>query len=474
GVPLPVFGRTRHTAWTWTSNSPDHTDVYRIKLVEGDPSRYHFGNKRLEFETREVTYKLPQGEDVTETLQWSVHGPVTHVDEEEGYAVAYWFSAYGLTQAPAQYAEMLQAESVDQFNKAMSKLQLAHFNLIAADTKGNIEFVYAGRVPERKEGVNAKKPLDGSDKDLLWDSFVPFKKLPTVKNPKVGFVQNCNNRPENTTGTSQDPKADSAPAGVVSGGHPDTARAWYLRKQLAGKKKFTTEDALAVLTDGTMIPYEPLSKQLEFAWEKHGDVYPKREAIAADIQLILDWDGSPELKSGAPTFFTLWLYELNDGDITLEVDLLERAPEGLTKEDAFAFFDAMGDARKSQRKLLPFPAKIPWALVHIIRKAGRIFPVETGMYPAISLMNANIDLTKPSLKNLTCRVGSSYVALHVLSDPPVSFSVTPLGQTDKAELPYLYASTELFAKRQLKPLPFTDEQLAEVGTTETVLSFTRK
>ncbi len=96
------------------------------------------------------------------------------------------------------------------------------------------------------------------------------------------------------------------------------------------------------------------------------------------------------------------------------------------------------------------------------------------MYPAISLMNANIDLTKPDLKSLTCRIGSSYVALHELSDPPASFSITPLGQTDKTELPYVYASTELFAKRQLKPLPFTDEQLAEVETTETVLSFTRR
>ena len=369
---------------------------------------------------------------------------------------------------------MLTAKSVKQINKAMSQLQLAHFNLIAADTKGDIEFVYAGRVPERDKDVNANEPLDGTDKDLLWDSFIPFKDLPAVKNPKVGFVQNCNNRPENTTGTSQDPKPDSAPHGVVNSGRADTGRAWYLRQQLEAKKKFTTEDALAVLTDGTMIPHAPLSKQLEAAWEKHGDLYPEREAISSDVLLILDWDGSPDLKSGAPTLFTLWTYELNGRKITIEVELLERDPASLTRDDAFALFDAMKAARKRQRKLLPFPTKIPWSLVHIIRKAGRIFPVETGMYPAISLMNANLDLSKPDLKNLTCRIGSAYVALHELSDPPVSFSVTPLGQTDKAELPYVHACTELFAKRELKPLPFTDEQLADVETSETLLSYTRE
>jgi hypothetical protein len=150
---------------------------------------------------------------------------------------------------------------------------------------------------------------------------------------------------------------------------------------------------------------------------------------------------------------------------------LERAPEGLSRDDAFEMFDAFKEARKRLRKLLPFPPQVPWGLVHVLRKAGKVFPVATGMYPGISLMNANLDLEKPDLMKLTCRVGSAYVALHELSDPPVSWSVTPIGQTDRKDLSYITACTELFAKRELKPLPFTDEQLAEVETTETVLEF---
>jgi len=471
GVPLPVFGRTREVAWTWTSNSPDHTDVYRLELVDGDPTRYRFGGKRLKFETKEVSYRLPDGAVFKETLQWSVHGPITHVNVEEGYAVAYWFSGYGLTDGPAQYAEMLLAEDLDDLEDAMARLQFAHFNLIAADTSGDIEFVYAGRVPKRPKTLDSKRPLDGSDPRLLWDSFVPYKKLPSVKNPKVGFVQNCNNRPESTTGTKDDPKPDSAPPGVVSGGRVDTARSWYLRQRLHENEKFSREDAIALVTDGTMIPHAPLSAQLRRAWETHGDSYPAREKIAADVEQILAWDGAPNLQSGTPTIFLLWLYVLNGEDASLEVDLLERDPAKLTREEAIEMFDAMREARKRLRKLIPFPPQIPWALIHVLRKAGRVFPVETGMYPAISLMNANLDLEKPDLMKLTCRIGSAYVALHELSDPPVSFSVTPIGQTDRTDRPYVYACTELFAKRQLKPLPITDEQLAAVETTELSLEF---
>jgi len=473
GVPLPVFGRTREVAWTWTSNSPDHTDVYRLELVDGDPSRYRFGNKELEFETKEVTYRLPGGAVFEETLQWSVHGPVTHVDTEEGYAVAYWFSGFGLTEGPVQYAEMLLAKNLDDIEDAMARLQFAHFNLIAADTSGDIEFVYAGRVPKRPKSIDSKKPLDGSDPKLLWDEFVPYKKLPSVKNPRTGFVQNCNNRPEWTTGTKADPKAGSAPPGVVGGGSADTARSWYLRQRLNEKKRFSREDAIALLTDGTMIPHAPLSAQLRSAWETHGDSYEAREKIAAEVERILSWDGAPNLKSGTPTIFLLWLFVLNKEDIRVEVDLLERDPEQLSRDDAFEMFDALKEAQKRLKKLVPFPPQVPWALIHVLRKAGRVFPVETGMYPAISLMNANLDLEKPDLLKLTCRIGSAYVALHELSDPPVSFSVTPLGQTDRRDLPYVFACTELYAKRQLKPLPFTDEQLAEVETTKTSLRFTR-
>jgi hypothetical protein len=165
------------------------------------------------------------------------------------------------------------------------------------------------------------------------------------------------------------------------------------------------------------------------------------------------------------------MHTLNGSQTMFKVGLLQRTPSSLSKEDAFAMFDALKEARKRQRKLLPFPPQIPWGLIHVIRKAGKVFPVATGMYPAISLMNANLDPQKASFTDLTCRVGSAYVALHELSDPPVSWTVTPIGQTDRKDLPYTTACTELFARRELKPLAFTDEQLAEVQTTETLLRF---
>lgn len=471
GVPLPVFGRTRQVAWTWTANSPDNTDVYSLELIPGDALRYRFGDEELLFEEEQASFALPNGESITETLRWSVHGPVTHINPQEGTAVAYWFAGFGLTDPPVQYTQMLKAQGIADLNAAMGQLQFAHFNLMAADTSGNIEFVYSGRIPKRPPSVDPTRPLDGSNPALLWNEFIPFQDLPTVRNPKVGFVQNCNNRPENTTGTEADPAAEDSPSTVVSGGRAETVRSWYLKQRLAADDRFTLQEAQALLTDGTMIPHLSLSKQLDAAWRRFGDVYPHGQAIAADVQRLLAWDGTPDLKSGAPVLALLWMHTLNGHRPMLKVDLLQRLPAALTEEDAFAMFDALREARQRQRKLLPFPAQIPWGLIHVIRKAGKVFPIATGMYPAISLMNANLDLQNANPTSLTCRVGSSWVALHELGDPPVSWSVTPIGQTDRADLPYVHACTELFAKRELKPLAITDEQLARLETKETILQF---
>ena len=48
---------------------------------------------------------------------------------------------------------------------------------------------------------------------------------------------------------------------------------------------------------------------------------------------------------------------------------------------------------------------------------------------------------------MKCTIGSAYVALHEMSDPPRSWTITPIGQTDRRDLPYHTAATELFATR---------------------------
>lgn len=469
GTPMPVFGRTPDVGWTWTANRPDHGDVYRLELNPDDPEQYRFGDGWRDFESREVTYGLPDGSNIEETIRWSVHGPVTRHDSTEGIAVAYWISAYGLGDPPVQFYEMVQARNLDELERAMSRMQFASFNMVAADSAGDVLYVNGGRVPRRPEGLNARRPLDGSDPSLVWTEMIPWSELPAVRKPSTGWVQNCNNDPSTTTGTDIDPTPDSyVPGAVKPSRKKDTVRAWYLRKLLAAESNLDSDRAQEILADGTMIPHGPIRERLDAAWREHAADYPDSAKIEADVQKLLAWDGRPDVQSPLPTLFLLWLYMYAE-QAMVSVDFLERSLDSLDSNEAFRMFDTLRDARKRIGQLLPFGSDLPWGLAHVIRKAGRSFSVETGMYPAISLMNANADLRGNDISKMQCTIGSAYVALHEMSDPPRSWTVTPIGQTDRRDLPYVRKATEVFARGELKPFPLTFEQLAEHETTETVL-----
>lgn len=468
GAALPVFCRTPDVSWTWTANKPDHADVYRLELDPENPDRYLHGGEWIDFERRDVEYRLPDGTTRNEVLRWSVHGPVIHHDPEKNRAKAAWLASYGLSDPPIQLHDMVRSKTVEDIEKAMSRLQFASFNIVAADRAGDVIFVCGGRVPQRPEGLEANRPLDGSDPSLVWTEMVPWEDLPGVRKPDIGFVQNCNNGPEFTTGTSEDPVPSAFPPGTA-GRERDTVRGWYLRQLLQADDSVTAEEGKAFLVDGTMIPHEPMSRRLRHAWEAFGSEYPNRQKIAGDVEAILAWDGVPRSFQSEPSLFLLWLFMYAGDRPMVSVDFLTRPIETVDLEDATRMFDTLLAAKKRIAGLLPFGSEIPWGLAHHIRKGGRTFSVETGMYPAISLMNANADLRGSDLSKMKCTIGSAYVALHEMSDPPRSWTITPIGQTDRRDLPYHTAATELFATRTLKPLPLTEAQLAEVETTETVL-----
>jgi hypothetical protein len=200
-------------------------------------------------------------------------------------------------------------------------------------------------------------------------------------------------------------------------------------------------------------------------------VYGKRDEIAESVEGILSWDGNPTVHSPVPTIFTLWLWKAFNERVMLPVSLMEKSLEEVDRKFAMKLFRGMFQAQEELRSLIPFP-RVPWGMMHIIRRGDRVWPVETGMYPAISLMNANLVPNGKNLEDLNCVVGSAYVGFHVLGKDGIrSESIMPLGQTDREDLPYVDAMTNLFANGELKPLPFTDAELAEVETTEEILQF---
>jgi len=71
------------------------------------------------------------------------------------------------------------------------------FNVIYADDKGNIFYLFAGNIPVRAEGNWQfwHGMVNGSDSKYIWHKTLPYTALPKLLNPATGFIQNANDPP---------------------------------------------------------------------------------------------------------------------------------------------------------------------------------------------------------------------------------------------------------------------------------------
>ncbi|MBM3182813.1 MAG: penicillin acylase family protein, partial [Chloroflexi bacterium] len=61
-----------------------------------------------------------------------------------------------------------------------------------ADVKGNVGYQTPGRIPIRAKHHSGLLPVPGWTNEFEWQGFIPFDKLPTVFNPKRGYVATAN------------------------------------------------------------------------------------------------------------------------------------------------------------------------------------------------------------------------------------------------------------------------------------------
>ena len=194
GIPGVLIGHNAHLAWSTTTGVNDQTDIFVETLHPTDNKQYRYKGQWRTMDERTETIQVRGGEPVTITCYRTVHGPVVQVDEKGRKAYSrmssYWdkeldtFAAIGL---------MARAKTVSDFGKACSMIPTSH-NWFCATQDGDIGFWFCGLSPIRAPGVDPRLPTPGEG-GHEWRGFLPFDRMPSIINPKQGFVANWNNKP---------------------------------------------------------------------------------------------------------------------------------------------------------------------------------------------------------------------------------------------------------------------------------------
>lgn len=209
GSPVVFNGHNRNLSWTSTNNHPDLVDVYVLDINPDNPNQYRFDGQWVDLEVRTAPIRVKLFGPISWTfkreVQWSVYGPVLRRPHGT-YAVRY--AGIGEIRMVEQWYRMGRASNFDEWIEATRMMTLPMFNYTYADKEGTIYYLYNALLPIRAEGYDWMQYLPGDTSETLWTEYLPFDKLPQIKNPTSGFLQNCNSTPYQTTTGPDNPKPE--------------------------------------------------------------------------------------------------------------------------------------------------------------------------------------------------------------------------------------------------------------------------
>ncbi len=281
GVPGVILGHNEHFAWGATNVGPDVQDLYIETFDEQGRYKTPTGFVPAVVRKEEIKVRKSIAKPDTETTTLDVvetrHGPIILEDGGKKYALQWTARTPQNTEFEA-FFKLNRAKNWEDFKAALLAYGGAAQNFVYADTKGNIGWYAASRIPIRKTG-SGEVPYDGSTDDGEWIGYIPFNELPNLYNPPSGLIVTANQRIVGTNYKYPQMSRDAAT--------PWRARRIYDR--LTSKTKLTMDDVRDAQYDIFNLPLSMLAK----------DIVSSGAASPQTTALLKDWDGMMRADSKA-------------------------------------------------------------------------------------------------------------------------------------------------------------------------------
>ncbi|MEO1553297.1 MAG: penicillin acylase family protein [Pseudomonadota bacterium] len=200
GSPTILHGFNRHLGWANTVSKPDLADVYVLTVNPDNPNQYQLDGDWVEFEveTAKMAIKLwgPFALTVKREVLTSKHGPA--VRTETG-TYAFRYAGMQAMRQTEQRMRTAKARNWDEFYAAMAIHAVPALNYIYADKDGVIAMIHNGQYPNRAAGWDWTGDMPGDRSDLIWSDYLPYDRVPILRNPQSGLVFDANNQPFSAT-----------------------------------------------------------------------------------------------------------------------------------------------------------------------------------------------------------------------------------------------------------------------------------
>ena len=310
GVPGILIGRNNVSSWALTNTGADVQDLYVMEdSADGRQYLYNHSLHNYSFVTETIHRK--GAEAVTFTYRMSRYGPV--LSDLTAYASPYplslrWTSLQANDTTVNAFLELNLATNFPSFRRALRSLVGPSQNVLYADAH-TIAYQMTGLIPTRVSGHTGKYPAPGNGA-ADWVGFLSYESLPSMVNPKQGWLVTANNRVTQAKASpvisdDWDEPSDGyralriqnliqAPAGHAGGG-ADRGRGSGMNHSTWSMRAIQADTLSLWFTD-----LQPLLQSLQ----------PKTEAGKAWARRLQQWGGDMAVGSEEATVFQLFYRHL--------------------------------------------------------------------------------------------------------------------------------------------------------------------
>jgi penicillin amidase len=431
GAPFPTLGHSRYCSVAMTTGGPDTSDIFEEEINPANSNQYRYDGQWRDLNIQNVTIGVKNGDQVESrkvAIAFSHHGPIVARKSGKAYAMAIPYTEeVGLLD---QAFAMMTSRNLAEMKQALSHLQLMAQNIMVGTVQGDIYYVRNGRVPIRPKGIDPGKPIPGNTAATEWKGIHPMSDLVQIENPPCGWMQNCNCSPAAMMNEDQPQRSQFAETLHLYNESPsaDThQRAEMMTDLLAAADKVDVDQAIGIAFNTQVWHAERWQARIKDAWQnaresdKSGDVQTGFDAIQ-------QWDrhSAPDSK-GALAFYAF--KKALGGDAASKSE----PPSSLTDEQIQKALRGGSDWLRTHFG----EVSVPFGRYFRIGRRGgdRTWPVgggslrEVGMATprAISFSDA------PGGKERVAQSGQSSTQVVILTDPPESYAIIPLGESDHKE-----------------------------------------
>lgn len=299
GIPGIILGHNEDVAWGITNVGPDVQDLYIEKRNPSNPKQFLHNGKWVDAEIINETIKVKDQEPIDYEVTVTRHGPVisefAHQSDTDTVLSMKW-TALEATQDLEALTRLNKSKNWEDFDAAIEHFKAPASNFVFVAKDGTIAYKASGNIPIRKKGTSLV-PVPGWNDDYEWEGYIPHDQLPTLINPKDGFIATANNKIVD----------DSYPY-HISNTWAQPYRQKRILEVLNSKEKFSVEDMKNLQMDIKNLQAEEFVPIFADHLSKQKMNTKEKEAL----DILKNWNFEDDKDQAAPLLFQQLFIEISN------------------------------------------------------------------------------------------------------------------------------------------------------------------